>query len=134
MCFIRVHIYVTILSCTVYIWICGAKRGRVNMFVYLYFCICVFELLVFLYLCICASCICTSGTVAEGGRATIKELSDQSGVNCLARWSKYFALHHKIHTTQIHKYTDTKKQIQKYKNIKIFKELSDQIRANQLAR
>ena len=122
MCFIRVHIYVTILSCTVYIWICGAKRGRVNMFVYLcylYFRICVFELLVFLYLCICASCICTSGTVAEGGRATIKELSDQSGVNCLARWSKYFALHRKIHTTQIQKYTNTKKPIHNYKSTKI---------------
>ena len=31
------------------------------------------------------------GSVAGGGRATIKELSDQSGVNCLARWSKYSA-------------------------------------------
>ena len=69
----------------------------------------------FLYLCICAACICTSGTVAEGGRATIKELSDQSGVNCLARWSKYFALDHKIHNKL--KYTNT--QIQK--NTKIYK-------------
>ena len=120
MCFIGVPHNTFLHRLHLYIRICGAKGERVNMFIYLYFFICVFVLLVFciLYLCICASCICTSGTVAEGGRATIKELSDQSGVNCLARWSKYFALGHKIHTTQIQKYTNTKKQIHNYKSTK----------------
>ena len=62
MCFIRVHIcHNTFLHrLHLYIRICGAKGGRVNMFVYLcnlYFCICVFVLLVFLYLVICVTCI-----------------------------------------------------------------------------
>ena len=122
MCFIRVLTYVTILSCTGYICTFASLGGVLTFLcicVNCIFGICVFVLPVLLYMCICASCICTSGTVAEGGRATIKELSDQSGVNCLARWSKYFALDHKIHTTQIQKYTNTKKQIHNYKSTKI---------------